>query len=75
LVKRNKLTFGARFGSIEVKTPRQLFKILSILEKHFISFFPTFLLKNGIIQPKINRDCYNNIIKQASFTNLIESVN
>ena len=38
LIKRNKLTCGTRFGSIEVKTPKQLFKDFFILEK---DFFPT----------------------------------
>ena len=39
LIKRNKLTCGSRFGSIEIKTPKQLFKDLFILEKDFLVFF------------------------------------
>ncbi|EFL95359.1 hypothetical protein HMPREF0623_1096 [Pediococcus acidilactici DSM 20284] len=36
MVKRKKLTFGTRFGSIEAKTLKQLFKDLFILEKYFL---------------------------------------
>ncbi|GAC44752.1 hypothetical protein PLO_0224 [Pediococcus acidilactici NGRI 0510Q] len=33
--KRNQLTFGTRFGFIEGKISKQLFKDLFILEKYF----------------------------------------
>ena len=51
-VKRNKLAFGACFGSIEVKTPKLFFKNLFVFEKHYFSFVPVqhfYYLVNSLI--------------------------
>ncbi len=60
------MAFGTGFDTLGVKTPKQLFKNLFILEKHFFYFFPSlrFLIFNSST---------NTLIRQISHHPLVIS--